>query len=401
LSDLKYLLSPITENRFFEKYWEKQPVLIKRNNPAYFQDILSLEIIDEYLATKGLRFPEIKVIKNGEWLISNTKGILKRYSLGTKFIDITNLLDYYSDGATIIFLALDRHLPSISELCRGLQKILNIHIQANVYLTPRTSKGFNAHFDTHDVFILQVEGKKHWKIWNNKLKFPLKHQEQIFGKDQEKKIPDIDIVLEKGDTLYIPRGFIHSGSSLRDNSMHITVGIVPFIFVNMLSQKINNILSNLAEDELLQRIIPPQFALENDLVNSTTINDFNLLREKILNQIDFEQTKQEAYRIFLERRLPNCNGLVSSISKLKNINEGTVLFKRKDVNFLLLKDTETKLIVNGNSMTFPLHFFDILSKLIDKDNFRIGDILNEISLEGKLFITQKLLRSGLYSLNKI
>ena len=76
---LKYCLSPITESCFFEKYWEKQPLFIKRNDPTHFQEILSLEMIDEYLATKGLRFPEVKkkVIKDGEWLISNTKGILK------------------------------------------------------------------------------------------------------------------------------------------------------------------------------------------------------------------------------------------------------------------------------------------------------------------------------------
>ena len=329
------------------------------------------------------------------------KRYLKRYSLATNFIDITNLLDNYSNGATIIFLSLDRHIPSISELCRGLQNILNIHIQANVYLTPRTSKGFNAHFDTHDVFILQIEGKKHWKIWNNELKLPLRYQEQIFGEDQENKIPDIDIILEKGDTLYIPRGFIHSGLSLKDNSMHITVGIIPFIFVNILSQKINNILSKLADDELMQKIIPPQFALENDLINPTTVKDFNLLREKILNQIDFKQTKQESYRVFLEKRQPNCNGLISSMSKLKNIDERTIIFKRKNINFLLLKDIETKLIVNGNNIIFPLHYFDILNKLIDRNHFCINDILDEISLENKINITQKLLKSGLYTLNQI
>ena len=35
-------------------------------------------------------------------------------------------------------------------------------MQINAYITPPENQGFAAHYDTHDVFVLQVSGSKRW-----------------------------------------------------------------------------------------------------------------------------------------------------------------------------------------------------------------------------------------------
>jgi ribosomal protein L16 Arg81 hydroxylase len=201
VSSFNFCISPIKESLFFEDFWEKKPLHIKRRNKDYFSELLTLDMIDDYLTTKGLQYPEFQIVKDGKTLTPTLKDFQNEHSSRSRFADITSLLDHYSIGATIIFLALERHLKSVSSLCLGLQAHLNIPTQANVYLTPRTSKGFKAHFDTHEVFILQVEGKKRWKIWDSEIDLPLKHQQYLFEDSQENKPPNMDITLEKGDTL--------------------------------------------------------------------------------------------------------------------------------------------------------------------------------------------------------
>ena len=41
-----------------------------------------------------------------------------------------------------------------------------VTIEANKdQLTPEGAQGFDPHFDTHEVFVLQVEGHKHWRLY--------------------------------------------------------------------------------------------------------------------------------------------------------------------------------------------------------------------------------------------
>ena len=102
-------------------------------------------------------------------------------------------------------------------------------IQANAYLTPPHANAFDLHFDTHDVFIWQQDGSKRWKVFGCKLENP--RHEQRFDLDSAGRDrilaqgPLIDTDLARGDVLYIPRGFLHSGSCTGAPSLHLTIGL--------------------------------------------------------------------------------------------------------------------------------------------------------------------------------
>jgi lysine-specific demethylase/histidyl-hydroxylase NO66 len=78
------------------------------------------------------------------------------------------------------------------------------------YLTPAGTQGFAPHYDDIEAFVLQLEGRKHWKVYK-----PLNKEEVLprFSSpnylQSDLSEPIIDIILEAGDLLYFPRGYIH------------------------------------------------------------------------------------------------------------------------------------------------------------------------------------------------
>ncbi|GFO34905.1 bifunctional lysine-specific demethylase and histidyl-hydroxylase no66-like [Plakobranchus ocellatus] len=92
------------------------------------------------------------------------------------------------------------------------------------YLTPPGTQGFAPHFDDIEAFILQLEGKKHWRLYSPR------SDEEVLPRyssgnfsQSEMKEPILDTVLEAGDLLYFPRGTIHQGDATDEHSLHITV----------------------------------------------------------------------------------------------------------------------------------------------------------------------------------
>jgi lysine-specific demethylase/histidyl-hydroxylase NO66 len=81
--------------------------------------------------------------------------------------------------------------------------------------------------DDIDAFILQLEGKKHWRVYkplNDDEVLPLKSSGDLDKHVIDGIKPCIDAVLEAGDLLYMPRGYIHQGTTLDDaHSLHLTV----------------------------------------------------------------------------------------------------------------------------------------------------------------------------------
>jgi hypothetical protein len=136
-----------------------------------------------------------------------------------------------ADGATLVLQALHRTWPPLVEFGSALAGELGHPVQINAYVTPPQNQGFAPHYDVHDVFVLQVAGRKQWRIHEPVVRAPLdddaweNHRAAVAAKAAEP--PLIDTVLEPGDALYLPRGTIHSAVAQGETSIHLTVGVHP------------------------------------------------------------------------------------------------------------------------------------------------------------------------------
>ena len=86
------------------------------------------------------------------------------------------MLELFADGHTVVLQGLHRLWPPLIDFAGALTTDLGHPVQINAYVTPRSSQGFSAHYDVHDVFVLQVAGEKRWRIHAPVLAAPLRDQ---------------------------------------------------------------------------------------------------------------------------------------------------------------------------------------------------------------------------------
>ncbi|MBG0567474.1 cupin domain-containing protein [Actinoplanes aureus] len=213
--------------------WGRSPLLTRAadlGGPGGFTDLLSPAAVDELLSRRGLRTPFLRVAQQGKVLPAGrfTGGGGAGAEIADQVVD-EQVMRLYAGGATLVLQGLHRLWPPLVDFAAELGAELNRPLQVNAYLTPPAGQGFATHYDTHDVFVLQVDGRKQWCVHPPVLPDPL--EEQAWGGRADEVAataqgePALDVVLEPGDALYLPRGWLHSARALGGRSLHLTVGI--------------------------------------------------------------------------------------------------------------------------------------------------------------------------------
>ncbi len=132
-------------------------------------------------------------------------------------------------GTTLVLQGLHRIWPPLRDFCGMLAGELGCAVQANAYLTPAGRTGFHTHYDTHDVFVIQIAGGKHWRVHEPVYPDPLPRQPWAAHVEEVRAAATgpaiLDEELRAGDVLYLPRGWLHAASSVSETSLHVTLGL--------------------------------------------------------------------------------------------------------------------------------------------------------------------------------
>jgi hypothetical protein len=223
---------------FAAEHWSRSPLLTRAKElPAAFDDLLSVDDVDELVADRALRTPFFRTVREGSGLPAPLRSV---NAGGRRIADVADpdaLLAQHADGATLVLNALHRSHPPVARFCRQLAAELGHPTQCNAYVTPGgDSRGFDFHHDTHDVFVLQVSGRKRWVVHEPVLRLPLPSQAQAGSHlVPEGAEPLLDVELEAGDCLYLPRGFVHAALTTDEHSVHLTVGLLSVTWNDVLA----------------------------------------------------------------------------------------------------------------------------------------------------------------------
>ncbi|MGY1822280.1 cupin domain-containing protein [Geodermatophilus sp. SYSU D00079] len=170
------------------------------------------------------------------------------------------VLRLFADGSTVVLQGLHRLWPPLIEFADQLAADLGHPTQVNAYITPPSSRGFSAHYDVHDVFVLQVAGEKHWRIHEPVLPDPLRTQpwdgRAAAVAAAAEREPVVDAVLRPGDALYLPRGYLHAATALGEISAHLTIGVHPVTRWAAAESALDLVRVLAAEDPELRRSLP-------------------------------------------------------------------------------------------------------------------------------------------------
>ncbi|MGW4502686.1 cupin domain-containing protein, partial [Micromonospora sp. NPDC004336] len=246
--------------KFAAAHWGRTPLLSRADelpNAAGFTDLLSPADADDLLSRRGLRSPFLRVAKDGQLVPAArfTGGGGAGAEIGDQVLD-ERVLELYAGGATLVLQGLHRTWPALIDFARDLGAAVGQPLQVNAYLTPAGSQGFATHYDTHDVFVLQVDGRKHWRIHPPVLPDPLERQPWGGRADEVAATADgppaLDVVLAPGDALYLPRGWLHSAQAQESSSLHLTVGVRALTRYALVEE----LLALAAEDQRLRATLP-------------------------------------------------------------------------------------------------------------------------------------------------
>lgn len=243
---------------FAAQHWGRRPLLSRADAlPRDFGDLLSPATVDELIAERGVRAPFIRMAKAGDVLARGC--YTGPAGFGAEMpdqADSAKVLAEFAAGATIVLQGLHRLWPPLINFVRSMVDDLGHPVQANAYVTPPGSRGFDPHYDVHDVFILQTSGQKHWTVHEPVHQHPLPtqpwtgHRDAITARIDDD--PVIDTVLSAGDALYLPRGWVHSARSLETTSIHLTIGVSALTYLDV----VRAVVDTLAADSEFRGPLP-------------------------------------------------------------------------------------------------------------------------------------------------
>ena len=218
---------------FAGEHWGRAPLLTRAAQlGGDFDDLLDAAAVDQLVSVRGLRTPFLRMAKQGDVLPASR--FTRSGGAGAGIADQAaddKILATMADGATLVLQALHRSWPPLVDFGGRLAAELGHPVQINAYVTPPQNQGFAPHYDVHDVFVLQIAGRKRWTIHQPVVEAPLdnqpweKRRADVAARAAEQ--PLIDTMLEPGDALYLPRGTIHAATALGEVSIHLTVGVHP------------------------------------------------------------------------------------------------------------------------------------------------------------------------------
>ncbi|SDU83823.1 Cupin superfamily protein [Microlunatus sagamiharensis] len=319
---------------FADEYWGRRALLSRAADlGGTFTDLLDEPTVDELVSERGLRTPFLRVAKSGQTL--GDRAFTAPGGVGAGIADQVSdskLVGLFGDGATMVLQALHRVWPPIIHFVGALAAELGHPVQANAYVTPPQNQGFDDHYDVHDVFVLQVSGTKEWRIHAPVWDAPLRDQPWTDRRTAVQRAaaepPLIKAVLEPGDCLYLPRGFLHAATALGGVSTHLTLGVHTWTRYALAEQLTTQALARLAGDAAVRGSL----ALGTDPTRADTLaDDVEQVRAALLEAVrtaDLDTVAAALRRADRDSRRPAPVGPLAQLGTLDALADGTALHLR-------------------------------------------------------------------------
>ena len=120
---------------------------------------------------------------------------------------------------------MEERAPRVRALASSFRDALHAGNYINLYAGWHSQNGLDLHWDSQEIMVLQVAGRKRWQIFAPTRRNPLPDDSEAPPKPVGP--PAWDGMLEDGDMLYIPRGWWHVAFPVGEPSLHLTVATVP------------------------------------------------------------------------------------------------------------------------------------------------------------------------------
>lgn len=224
-------IGPVSEEQFFSDYYGRRPLVVpadgndRRRNVLDWAELNRLLSIRSHWTTDNLQ------------LVLNSRPVLPEHFSegeaqggGARRASLAKVNLFLGMGASLVANGVEEVSPAIRGLTDMLGGRLGGLAGANAYCSFDRVRAFASHCDPHEVFAIQCEGEKTWRIYSNRADNPT---EMLHGADAQaiidaSKGPVLqEVTLRPGDLLYLPRGYYHDALAT-GQSLHLTFALMPF-----------------------------------------------------------------------------------------------------------------------------------------------------------------------------
>jgi bifunctional lysine-specific demethylase and histidyl-hydroxylase NO66 len=386
---------------FARDYWGVRPLYSPASSlPADFSDLFSRAAADEILTERALRTPFIRMANEGNVLPS------ERFTASGGFgaevsdqADAAMVLREFAAGATIVLQGLHRSWPALRAFTSRLAAELGHPAQVNAYITPESARGFDPHYDVHDVFVLQVSGDKHWSVHAPVREHP-RADEPWSGRRAAIKAragekPVIDVVMRPGDALYLPSGWLHSAVASRSTSIHLTIGVAALTGADVVRELVAEISGN----PELRAPLPINGSGAGSDVLESAVQQVTAAFVQALNArlaVDGPVRTASAVRRSFQRMIrPEPVAPLATMDAVNDLSPKSLVRLRDGLTAHVEVDLEgVHLAADGQALRLPAECETAVRALASGERFRAG-ALPELDESDSLVVTRRLLRSGM------
>lgn len=213
-----------SREHFVAQHWGQRHFFETGPSDRYAH-VLDWAQINRVLAEHRLDFPRLRLAKRGQTLPAQRYLEYRRARRGADVpvLKHAELQSELRDGATLIIDAIEECCAGVQEVASALEREFHEKVWANAYCSWQPTEGFGAHWDDHDVFVLQVAGRKHWDVFGCSRQDPM-----YVDVERDDDCPSAVVwqgELLPGSLLYMPRGCWHAARASGDPSLHLTFGM--------------------------------------------------------------------------------------------------------------------------------------------------------------------------------
>ena len=391
--DLGTLLAPVGPETFFREHWERQPLLIPRGDPAYYAGLFTRADVDHVVAFTRPKFLDPAAFApEPPRAASYVQGWLadRPAREGAYYPGIAELRRVEAQGKTLVLMAMQHRWPAVAALCRRLEGVFHCPVHSNLYLTPGGAQGFDAHYDPHEVLVLQLDGSKTWRLYGPARPLPLA-DERFQGPKDDLGAPR-EVRLEAGDLLYLPRGHVHEAFTSEVPSLHLTLGVNVYRWADLLHEA----LASLARrDEQFRMSVPPGL-LGGQAMPDALRGQFLALLDSLTRDADPDDALRRLGDRFFESLAVMPDGRPIPTGAEPPLGPETVLEKSPGAICRVLRDGGWVVIeFPGGRVGGPAKIAAALEFVAATDRFPVGALPDGLGAEGKLVLARRLLAERL------
>jgi hypothetical protein len=381
-SGLSALLGTVAPAAFFASFWQRRWMAGASGFASLLQRFPSLDAVDGIAATLLHIDPErVSICLDGR-AVPVTRACARRdWSVAVHSA-------YVAGNTTLLIGVQDVHRPTL-RFCRELEDsliregvLLADTVRANLYLSPPNSVGLAAHYDDHDVFVIQTGGQKRWRLYEPVTPAPLDRMQQPINPKVLPQATEIDV--DGGQFLYIPRGHVHSAATDRRYSLHITLSVPVATKLDLLMRVLESV-------DDLRAAVPPVAKDHSALADglSRALQDLRLDATAVAGAWVSLHAEQ------MRRIHPIPDGMVGEIARAATVRLDTWVSHRPGAHPCVRRAEDgVSLVFTGDSLSAPISIEPVLSFIAATYHFQ-PRALPELSDASKVELTIELIRRGL------